>query len=264
YRLGPRTLFAPDGGALLFTDNETNTARLGDRFGPGRPRFAKDAFHRHVIHGEPTTNPARAGTKAALHYRFPAVPPGGSAVLRLRMTDEQPAAPLETVDETIRLRRAEADEFFDSLHPPDATEDERRVQRQALAGLLWTKQSYIFDVNLWLKGDDPARPPPASRRGVPHGPSPPPQSARGSTRPDKWAIPVVGRLGPRLPGRGPGPRRSRLRQGAAVGAAVRAVPAPQRPGAGLRVGVFRPHPAGSRLGGLARLQHGPRAHRQAR
>jgi hypothetical protein len=189
YRLGPRTLYAPVGGTLLFTDNETNVARLGDRFGPGRTRHAKDAFHRQVVNGEACTNPERAGTKAAIHYRFPTVPPGGSAVLRLRLTDERPAAPLKAVDETIRQRRAEADEFYDSLHPPGANEDERRVQRQALAGLLWTKQSYLFDVNLWLKGDDPARPPSQSRRAIRNAHWMHLNSARVMTVPDKWEYP---------------------------------------------------------------------------
>jgi hypothetical protein len=189
YRLGPRTLYAPAGGAPLFTDNETNLARLGARFGPGRARFAKDAFHRHIVNGEPSTNPERVGTRAAVHYRFPAVPPGGSVVLRLRLTDERPAQPLEEVDEAIRERRAEADEFYDSLHPPGAGEDERRVQRQALAGLLWTKQTYLFDVQQWLKGDDPARPPPESRRAIRNGHWMHLNSARVMTVPDKWEYP---------------------------------------------------------------------------
>ncbi|HEX5270748.1 MAG TPA: glucosidase, partial [Gemmataceae bacterium] len=189
YRLGPRTLYAPDGGELLFTDNENNLLRLGDRYGPGRVRFAKDAFHRHVVHGEPCTNPGRVGTRAAIHYRFPAVPPGGSAVLRLRLTEEAPADPLGAVDETVRLRRAEADEFYNGIHPPDATEDERRVQRQALGGLLWTKQSYIFDVQEWLKGDDRSPPPPASRRFIRNGHWLHLNSARVMTVPDKWEYP---------------------------------------------------------------------------
>jgi hypothetical protein len=189
YRLGPRTLYAPEGGTLLFTGNETNVARLGDRFGPGRAQHAKDAFDRHVVHGEPAVNPAQVGTKAAIHYHFPAVPPGGSAVLRLRLTEERPENPLAAVDETVSLRRAEADEFYDSLHPPGTSEDERRIQRQALAGLLWTKQSYIFDVRAWLKGDDPAHPPPESRRSIRNVHWQHLNSARVMTVPDKWEYP---------------------------------------------------------------------------
>ena len=72
------------------------------------------------------------------------------------------SAPLEDVDKIIADRKREADEFYATVHPPKASEDERRVQRQAFAGLLWTKQNYIFDVDDWLEGDRPETPPPAS------------------------------------------------------------------------------------------------------
>jgi hypothetical protein len=190
YRLGPRTLYAPTGGALLFTDNETNMPRV---YGPGqhsRKPHVKDAFHRHVINGERCVNPARVGTKAALHFRFDAIPPGGSAVLRLRLTDTPDlAAPLDDVDDTVIDRRAEADAYYASIQPPDLSDDERLVQRQALAGLLWTKQSYLFDVNLWLDGDNPAWPPPESRRTIRNHHWRHLNSLRVMTVPDKWEYP---------------------------------------------------------------------------
>jgi hypothetical protein len=167
YRLGPHTLYGPAGGEVLFTFNETNGPRV---FGPGalsRQPFLKDAFHRHVIHGEDCVNWERVGTKAALHYVFDAVPPGGSVVVRLRLTDrEPPGDALADVDAVVARRKAEADEFYDAIHPRNAGADERLIQRQALAGLLWTKQNYIFDVQRWLEGDDPADPPPASRKHI--------------------------------------------------------------------------------------------------
>jgi hypothetical protein len=165
YRLGPRTLYAPDGGEFLFTFNETNGPRV---FGPGhksRRPFVKDAFHRHVIEGEPgVINPAREGTKAAFHYQFPAVPPGGSVVLRLRLCERgDMARPLDEVDAVVTKRKAEADEFYAAVHPAGASADERLIQRQAFASLLWSKQNYIFDVHFWLDGDNPDVPPPPSR-----------------------------------------------------------------------------------------------------
>jgi hypothetical protein len=167
YRLGPRTLHGPAGGEALFTFNETNGPRV---FGPGvasRRPYVKDAFHRHVVHGEDSVNWERVGTKAALHYAFDAVPPGGSVVLRLRLTDRPPPRdPLADVDAVVARRKAEADEFYDAIHPRNANPDERLVQRQAFAGLLWSKQNYIFDVHRWLDGDDPASPPPASRKQI--------------------------------------------------------------------------------------------------
>ncbi len=168
YRVGPRVLYADAGGRPLFTFNETNGPRV---FGPGnesRRQFVKDAFHRHVVNREEgCVNPAQEGTRACLHYEFPAVPPGGSVVVRLRLSDDRTlSAPLEEVDRVVKQRKEEADEFYDAVHPPGAGEDERRVQRQAFAGLLWGKQSYLFDVEVWLDGDKSAPPPPASRRGI--------------------------------------------------------------------------------------------------
>ncbi|MGH9826452.1 MAG: MGH1-like glycoside hydrolase domain-containing protein, partial [Blastocatellia bacterium] len=79
------------------------------------------------------------------------IPSGGSASVKLRLVSEQTLGPLDHVDAIIAKRRKECDEFYDSIHPPTATEDERRVQRQALAGLLWSEQVYLFDVNSWIE-----------------------------------------------------------------------------------------------------------------
>ncbi len=190
YRLGPRMLDAPPGGKLLFTDNETNRARVYDGGRPHSHTYVKDAFHRYIIQGEPCTNPLELGTKAALHYRFDAVSPGGSAVVRLRLRPEAGARPsLDLVDEIIAARKAEADEFYGAIHARGCSEDERRIQRQALAGLLWSKQIYIFDVNTWLEGDDRSLPPPEVRR---HGRNQHWRhlnSLRVMSVPDKWEYP---------------------------------------------------------------------------
>ncbi len=190
YRLDRRTLDAPPGGAVLFTDNESNRSRVFEAGHTTSRAFVKDAFHRFIIQGEPCVNPLEVGTKAALHYRFDAVVPGGSAVLRLRLSDrEGERPPLSQVDEIVALRKAEADEFYGSIHPREASADERRVQRQALAGLLWSKQSYIFDVNAWLEGDDPSSPPPAARSSVRNQHWRHLNSQRVMSVPDKWEYP---------------------------------------------------------------------------
>jgi hypothetical protein len=190
YRIGPRTLYAPRGGYPLFTNNETNMPRV---FGPGhhsRRPYVKDAFHRFVIHGEACINPAQTGTKAAIRYQFDAVPPGRSVVLRLRLSDVADVAdPLGAVDALVARRREEANAFYAGIHPPTLTNDERLVQRQALAGLLWTKQSYLFDVNLWLEGDNPDWPPPASRKTIRNQHWRHLNSLRVMTVPDKWEYP---------------------------------------------------------------------------
>jgi len=195
YRLGRRALYGP-AARMLFTDNETNWARVGRPTSPPAPlpegegRNTKDAFHRYLVNGEPCINANRTGTKAAFHGHFPAIPPGGSAVVRLRLTprvDLEDA--LKDVDPTIARRRAEADAFYQTIHPPGANAEERRAQRQAFAGLLWTKQSYLFDVDDWLAGDDQSQPPAETRERVRNRHWRHLNSMRVMTVPDKWEYP---------------------------------------------------------------------------
>ena len=188
YRLGARYLYADGGGLPLFTFNETNGPRIwGAR---SRRPYVKDAFHRYVVNGErAAVNPEPAGTKACFHYPNLNVPAGGSVVVRLRLTDGLLDEPLRDVEEVVAERRREADEFYEEVHPPKATEDERRVQRQALAGMLWSKQIYIYDVNVWLDGDNPAWPPPESRRQLRNAHWKHLNSMRVISMPDKWEYP---------------------------------------------------------------------------
>ena len=147
YRLGARYLYGPPHATPLFTFNETNAPRA---FGPGaisNKRHVKDAFHRYLVNGEKgKVNPEETGTKACLDYKLE-VRAGGSAVLRLRLTSMKMDDPLN-IDDIIWRRRAEADDFYGAIHPAHADEEERMIQRQALAGMLWSKQHYLFDVNL--------------------------------------------------------------------------------------------------------------------
>jgi Mannosylglycerate hydrolase MGH1-like glycoside hydrolase domain len=153
YSLGRRFLYAEGHGELLFTDNETNAQRVWGISAPEQRLYVKDAFHRRIINGEQCTNPDQRGTKACIRYGE-SVPPGGSFVLRLRLSDKFAREPLANVDQIIALRREETDEFYESIHPPRTTADERLIQRQAFAGLIWTRQMYLFDVNLWRAGDN--------------------------------------------------------------------------------------------------------------
>jgi hypothetical protein len=190
YRLDPRYLYVPAGGELLFTDNETNARRTSEASAQHRSSrpYAKDAFHRHVIGGEDTTNPAQFGTKSCVHYRY-VVPAHGSVTLRMRLTPDLLDAPLRDLDAVLQQRRIEADEFYATIHPAAASDDERMVQRQAFAGLLWSKQIYLFDVNQWLEGDAVHRPLPASRRSIRNSPWRHLNSMRILSMPDKWEFP---------------------------------------------------------------------------
>jgi hypothetical protein len=189
YRLGPRYLYGEIGAVPMFTDNETNGPAA---FGPGhlsRSRYTKDAFHRAIIHNESgATNPKCIGTKACLHYRR-IVPAGRSVVLRLRLSDRSVDEPLSDIDAVVRQRRAEADEFYGTIHPPGATADERLIQRQALAGMLWSKQIYLFDVARWLDGDNPEWPSPGARHQIRNQHWRHLNSMRILSMPDKWEYP---------------------------------------------------------------------------
>ncbi len=183
-RLGKRYLYAP-AAPVLFTDNETHGARV---YGPGntsRTPFTKDAFHRVICEGERLPLPER-GTKAALHYRY-VIEPGQTITLHLRLTDKPSG--LGDIDAIVDQRKREADEFYASIAPADATVDEKLVQRRALAGLLWSKQSYIFDVATWLDGDNPEYPPPAQRKLGRNAHWRHLNSMRVMSIPDKWEYP---------------------------------------------------------------------------
>jgi hypothetical protein len=187
YALGERYLYGPGGGRALFTDNESNNVRL---YGcAGNPReHVKDAFHRHIVNGETSVNAGHVGTKACIDYRY-RVAAGGSAVLRMRLTPKRIEKPVEAVDAVVKARKAEADEFYDSIHPPRATPEERAIQRQALAGMLWSKQIYLWDVNLWLDGDNPKSPPPENRKRIRNVHWRHVNSMRILSMPDKWEFP---------------------------------------------------------------------------
>jgi Mannosylglycerate hydrolase MGH1-like glycoside hydrolase domain len=148
--LGEYTLSCDGAPEILFTENESNTQRLWGQ--PSPTPYVKDAFHRYVVSGErDAVNPGQTGTKAAARYVLD-VPGGGSAVVQLRL-GKGPAAAASgaAFEEAFRQRLFDADEFYERITPSSLGEDERRVHRQALAGMLWTKQFYYFDLDRWLK-----------------------------------------------------------------------------------------------------------------
>ena len=188
YRVGKRFLYMPEDGRLLFTNNETNAERV---YGPGatsRSPYTKDAFHRQIVLGEEACNPEQTGTKGCGHFRF-VLPAQGAVTLRFRFSPETIALPLGDVDRIVDERRKEADAFYDKVHPPRASEDERRIQRQAFAGMLWSKQIYLFDVGRWLEGDNHAWPPPESRKHARNVHWRHLNSMRILSMPDKWEYP---------------------------------------------------------------------------
>jgi hypothetical protein len=202
---GLRWLICEGKPELLFTENETNAGKLFG--GQNRAPYVKDGINDYVVQGKrEAVNPDRTGTKASALYRL-RVAPGGTATLRLRLTDREPqivrrsaprlvmaAAPDSELlgqgfDADLAIRCAEADQFYAKRAPAGLSEDAKNVQRQAFAGLLWSKQFYHFDVSNWLEGDPASPPPPESRkRGRNHEWSHL-YNADVISMPDKWEYP---------------------------------------------------------------------------
>jgi hypothetical protein len=154
--LGEFILYAEDNPELLFTENETNNRRI---FGsPNATPYVKDAFHSYVVNGDKkAVNPEEIGTKAAAHYDL-SIEARQPKEIRLRLMKTSPADVSKSFptfgtrfDEVMKARQREADEFYELITPASLNEDQARIMRQALAGMLWTKQYYSYDVNRWLE-----------------------------------------------------------------------------------------------------------------
>ncbi|HSR33041.1 MAG TPA: glucosidase, partial [Anaerolineae bacterium] len=148
--------------SLLFTENETNSERL---FGsPNSSAYVKDGIHEAVVNGRlDRVNPEQRGTKVAAHLQAN-IPPGEVFPVRVRFSNIAHGEPFGDFDAVFEQRIAEADEFYAAIQHPDLNGEERQVQRQAFAGLMWTKQFYHYSVELWLRGDPALPPPPEARK----------------------------------------------------------------------------------------------------
>ncbi|HET9793830.1 MAG TPA: glucosidase [Thermoanaerobaculia bacterium] len=148
--LGEMTLSCDGSPELLFTENESNAFRLWGQSNPSP--WVKDSFHQYVVDGNrDAVNPAKTGTKAAALYVLD-VPAGGHSEVHLRLsTGSRPKSFGRGFDASFSARIADADEFYERIAPTSLSEDEKRVHRQALAGMLWGKQFYFYDVDKWLK-----------------------------------------------------------------------------------------------------------------
>jgi hypothetical protein len=159
--LGVLHAYAEGGATWLMTDNDSNPQALWQTPAQG---FFKDGFHQRIVDGRREAVRAESGTKAGAWHAFD-VPPGGQAQVRLRLCAEELQNPFEHFDAFTARRLEEADEFYAELQAGIAAADARLVQRQAFAGLLWSKQFYNLDVPQWLKGD-PTQPPPPPERSL--------------------------------------------------------------------------------------------------
>ncbi len=189
--LGRFQLYCDQPAELLFCENETSPVLFGKKRKKKNKagRYFKDGINEYIVEGQTTAvNPAETGTKAAARYQF-TVEPGQPQTVRLRLSQPAHAAPFADFDHLFATRRAEADEFYDCIQEGLSSSDARNVQRQAFAGMLWSKQYYYYDVSQWLDGD-------------PGRPAPPPERLEGRncawrhlhnadivSMPDKWEYP---------------------------------------------------------------------------
>jgi hypothetical protein len=165
YYYTPRWLYCEGSPTLLFTENETNLRRVSGA--ENESLYVKDGINDYIVRGaREAVNPRRVGTKAAAHYSL-SIGPGETATVRLRFSDRAMVSPEEPFgvdfEQTFSQRQREADEFYATVTPEGLSPDARHVMRQALAGLLWSKQFYHYEVSRWLRGN-PAEPPPPRER----------------------------------------------------------------------------------------------------
>jgi hypothetical protein len=189
YPFSPMNLYADGGAEALFTNNETHFERWGKSPPPHASAYVKDAFHRHIIQKEACVNPQKEGTKACLHYKAVEIPPQSSHVFRFRLTPSQQKNPLNDVDGVVAQRRGEADAFYQAIQGSALSEEDRKIQRCAIAGMLWGTQYYFYDVKRWLDGDRNLPPPPSSRYGIRNSHWRHLHSNQIISMPDKWEYP---------------------------------------------------------------------------
>jgi hypothetical protein len=184
--LGVSHLYFDGDAEVLYTENETNALRMWNF---GTPGHFKDAFHEHIVDGHrDRVNPKHTGTKAGVWYQS-MIPAGGKHELRLRLSRRTVRSPFKHFDSGLEQRRREADAYYADLQKDMTSADERVVQRQAFAGLIWSKQFYYLDVPRWLKGD-PSQPKPPDERL--HGRDTDWRNLNNAdilSMPDKWEYP---------------------------------------------------------------------------
>jgi hypothetical protein len=184
--LGQRFLHTEGAKALLFTENDTNNERIFNS--ANRCPFVKDGINDYIVNGRAdAVNPNRIGTKAAAHYLLE-IGPGASQAIRLRLNDAAPTVFGREFDSVMSARRREADEFYAAIIPASLNDDQSRVMRQALAGMLWSKQFFHYNVDKWLeeRGIEPYT---STRRAPRNGQWHHMHNADIISMPDKWEYP---------------------------------------------------------------------------
>jgi len=184
--LGKFWLLCEGDPKILFCENETNTKRLYNVDGQG---YFKDGINDYIVHGATSAvNPSQLGTKAAADYELE-IPTGKSATVRLRLTNSTSAKPFADFDYLFAARMKEADEFYAEVQAQIKDDDAKNVQRQAFAGMLWSKQFFYYDIPQWLNGDPSQPSPPENRKRGRNHEWMHLNNAEIISMPDKWEYP---------------------------------------------------------------------------
>ncbi len=191
HALGTYRLSCESADNLLFTENESNRQRLWGV--PNPTPFVKDCISDCVVNGKiDLVNPNLVGTKAAAQYKL-VLPPNESLTIRLRLKrigkNSHDDEVFQDFDATFEKRKVEADEFYSAFAPSSLSKEHRTVQRQALAGMLWSKQFYHYIIEQWLEGDPAQPPPPEERKQGRNSPWRHIYNERVMSMPDKWEFP---------------------------------------------------------------------------
>ncbi len=186
-KLGKYYLHFEDQAEVLFCENETNTKKL---YGVNSDKkYFKDGINELIVHGKRNAvNPKQKGTKAAICYKLQ-ISPGGKKNIKLRFTEKELLSPFKNFQNLFGEAKRSANEFYDEIQAEIKNEDEKNVQRQAFAGLLWSKQFYYYDIPEWLNGDPDQPKPPESRKKGRNSDWEHLNNADIISMPDKWEYP---------------------------------------------------------------------------
>ena len=186
YQMQTMYLYGSTPQEILFTENETNNQRIWGT--QNRTPHVKDAFHRYVIQKEDCIA-EKKGSKSCFHYGPITIDPKKPHVIYMRLTSQSLQDPLRDIEAVIAMRRQEADEFYANIHPSSLSSEDRSIQRAALAGMIWSQQLYIYDVQKWLHGDFTQAPPPKGRGKIRNGRWSHLYAVEVISMPDKWEYP---------------------------------------------------------------------------
>ena len=153
YALGKYYLYSSPNGEIYFTENESDLESLG--VGSNASPYVRDAFHKKIVEGhDNAVNPERKGTRSCIHFKDIKVAPGKSEIRYLRLSKTPLHDPLTNIEDVIKQRKYEADQFYESILQSASSKEERFIQRAAIAGTLFSRQLYLFIANYWIKGDE--------------------------------------------------------------------------------------------------------------